>query len=192
MGHREALLVGARRCLQERGYARTTARDLVAASGTNLASIGYHFGSKEALLDEAVTQAAQEWSDQLGHITLTDPGATPLQRIRATWQALADSLDEHQPLIVAFLEALAQADRSLQVRTQLADCYERLRAQTAEVVRETLSDLPPDTARTVAAFFIAIADGLIMQWWVDPTRAPAVDELWIALGLALPAILGAE
>ena len=60
------------------------------------------------------------------------------------------------------------------------------------MVRETLSDLPPDTARTVAAFFIAIADGLIMQWWVDPTRAPAVDELWIALGLALPAILGAE
>ncbi|MGH3839469.1 MAG: TetR family transcriptional regulator, partial [Pseudonocardiaceae bacterium] len=41
MGHREALLDGARRCLLERGYARTTARDLVAASGTNLASIGY-------------------------------------------------------------------------------------------------------------------------------------------------------
>jgi len=178
--------------LQERGYARTTARDLVAASGTNLASIGYHFGSKEALLDEAVTQAAQEWSDQLGRIALTDPDATPLQRIRATWQALADSLDEHQPLIVAFFEALAQADRSLQVRNQLADCYERLRAQTAEVVRETLSELPPDTARTVAAFFIAIADGLILQWWVDPTRAPTVDELWTALGLALPAILGAE
>ncbi|MDQ3601484.1 MAG: TetR/AcrR family transcriptional regulator, partial [Actinomycetota bacterium] len=89
MGHREALLVGARRCLQERGYARTTARDLVAASGTNLASIGYHFGSKEALLDEAITQAAQEWSDQLGHIALADPDATPLERIRATWQALA-------------------------------------------------------------------------------------------------------
>jgi AcrR family transcriptional regulator len=51
MGHREALLAGARRCLLERGYARTTARDLVAASDTNLASIGYHFGSNEALLN---------------------------------------------------------------------------------------------------------------------------------------------
>ena len=56
MGHREALLDGARRCLLERGYARTTARDLVAASGTNLASIGYHFGSKEALLNGAMQQ----------------------------------------------------------------------------------------------------------------------------------------
>ena len=182
--------MGARRCLQERGYARTTARDLVAASGTNLASIGYHFGSKEALLDEAITQAAQEWSDQLGHIALADPDATPLERIRATWQALADSLDEHQPLIVAFVEALAQANRSLQVRDQLADCYERLRAQSAELVRETLSELPPDTARIVAAFFIAITDGLILQWRIDPARAPTVDELWAALGIALPAILG--
>ena len=41
MGHREDLLEGAKRCLYEKGYARTTARDIVAASGTNLASIGY-------------------------------------------------------------------------------------------------------------------------------------------------------
>ncbi|NHW87893.1 helix-turn-helix transcriptional regulator, partial [Escherichia coli] len=46
MGHRERLLAGARNCLYERGYTRTTARDIVAASDTNLASIGYHFGSK--------------------------------------------------------------------------------------------------------------------------------------------------
>lgn len=49
MGHREDLLEGAKRCLLEKGYARTTARDIGAASGTNLASIGYHYGSKEAL-----------------------------------------------------------------------------------------------------------------------------------------------
>ena len=50
MGHREDLLEGAKRCLLEKGYGRTTARDLVQASGTNLASIGYHYGSKDALL----------------------------------------------------------------------------------------------------------------------------------------------
>ena len=54
MGHREDLLVGAVACLREKGYARTTARDIVAASGTNLASIGYHYGSVTALLNAAV------------------------------------------------------------------------------------------------------------------------------------------
>jgi AcrR family transcriptional regulator len=32
MGNREALLEGARECLSERGYARTTARDIAAAA----------------------------------------------------------------------------------------------------------------------------------------------------------------
>ena len=38
-------------CLREKGYAHTTARDIVAASSTNLASIGYHYGSTKALLE---------------------------------------------------------------------------------------------------------------------------------------------
>jgi len=53
MGHKEDLLEGAQRCLLAKGFVRTTARDIVAESGTNLASIGYHYGSKDALLVQA-------------------------------------------------------------------------------------------------------------------------------------------
>jgi AcrR family transcriptional regulator len=53
MGHREDLLAGAARCLRRKGYARITARDIVAASGTNLASIGCHYGSSQTLLNAA-------------------------------------------------------------------------------------------------------------------------------------------
>ena len=53
MGNREDLLAGAKRCLYEKGYASTTARDIATASGTSLAAIGYHFGSKEALMNQA-------------------------------------------------------------------------------------------------------------------------------------------
>ena len=75
MGHREDLLAGARRCLEERGYARTTARDLVAASGTNLASIGYHFGSKEALLNEAIAASFEEWARRVHELAFGGGGA---------------------------------------------------------------------------------------------------------------------
>ena len=51
MGHREQLLAAARTLLETRGYAHITARDLVAESDTNLASIGYHFGSKGILFE---------------------------------------------------------------------------------------------------------------------------------------------
>ncbi|MGH4006514.1 MAG: TetR family transcriptional regulator, partial [Pseudonocardiaceae bacterium] len=44
MGNREDLLAGAKRCLYEKGYGRTTARDIAAAAGgVSLAAIGYHF-----------------------------------------------------------------------------------------------------------------------------------------------------
>ncbi|WP_249044824.1 helix-turn-helix domain-containing protein [Crossiella equi] len=77
MGHREDLLAGAKRCLFERGYARTTARDIVAASGTNLASIGYHFGSKEALMTQALIEALTE---STAEAELAPRGGQPVPR----------------------------------------------------------------------------------------------------------------
>jgi AcrR family transcriptional regulator len=192
MGHREALLDGARRCLLERGYARTTARDLVAASGTNLASIGYHFGSKEALLNGAMQQCFDEYIEQIARIVFADPGVTPLQRVRASWAALVSTFEQYRPLQVAFVEALAQAERVPQLRSQLADCYERLRATVAEMVRASVDGLSDATARHVASFLIAVYDGLQVQWLLDPQRAPTADDLMAALELALPAALAAE
>src|SRR5690242_21154874 len=98
MGHRDALLAGARKCLYEKGYARTTARDIVAASGTNLASIGYHYGSKEALLNLALFEAVGEAADELQHGMAADlgPGATPVDRFGAFWRHLLASFDKNR------------------------------------------------------------------------------------------------
>src|SRR5438874_6904915 len=107
MGHREDLLTAARNLLEEKGYARTTARDLVAASGTNLASIGYHFGSKEALLNEAIAESFGEWTERLDRVVMSDPDATASERLLAAWRAMVADIDEIRPLFVAFVEALA-------------------------------------------------------------------------------------
>ena len=191
MGHREALLDGARSCLLKRGYARTTARDLVAASGTNLASIGYHFGSKEALLTTAMRKCFDEYMEQITQIVFADPSATPLQRVRASWVALVGMLEQHRALMVAFFEALAHAERVPELRVQLADCYEQLRATVAEMVRASVGGLPDPTARHVASFLIAVYDGLQIQWLLDPTASPA-NDLMAALEIALPAALATE
>ncbi|MEV6525865.1 TetR/AcrR family transcriptional regulator [Longispora sp. NPDC051575] len=65
MGNREDLLAGAKRCLYEKGYARTTARDIATAAGTSLAAIGYHFKSTETLLNQALVESMSEWGDEL-------------------------------------------------------------------------------------------------------------------------------
>jgi AcrR family transcriptional regulator len=187
------LLEGARQCLEERGYARTTARDIVAASGTNLASIGYHFGSKEALLNEAIGQAFDEWTQQVGEIAMSTPDASALDRMAASWVALLDSFDANRAVLVAFVEALAQAERSPELRDQLAGHYQRNRETIAEMVRAAIGDAVDDTvAERVASFLIAVCDGFALQYLLDPERTPTGQELVDALGAALEAALGAE
>src|SRR5256885_16150481 len=116
MGHREDLLTAARSCLEEKGYARTTARDLVAASQTNLASIGYHFGSKEALLNEAIAESFGEWTARMDRLALADEGAEPVERFLTSMRAVMDSFDEIRPFFVACVEALAHAERNDELR----------------------------------------------------------------------------
>lgn len=185
MGHREDLLAAARRCLEERGYAHTTARDLVAASGTNLASIGYHFGSKDALLTAAMSESFREWAERVRALALAaEPTDDPIRMLVASWGAMLTSFTEFRGLAVAFTEAMAQAERSPELRAELADLYATSRRQVANMITE-LTPLTDSQANTLAAFQIALCDGLLVQWLVNPDDTPTPADLVSALHAAL-------
>jgi AcrR family transcriptional regulator len=190
MGHKEELLAAARRCLITRGYARTTARDLVAESGTNLASIGYHFGSKEALLTQALWDAVMEYTDKVvavaGAMGPERPeAADPHQAVTSAWLAMTEMYDEFRPLLVAFVEALAQAERNDPLRAQLAAGYEEMRRRIIEAILAVVPDLPTDSARSVASFFVAVSDGYMVQWLLDPDATPSGTDLLESARLAM-------
>src|SRR5436305_14636275 len=109
--HRDQLIKGAIKCLRTKGYARTTARDIAKASDANLASIGYHFGSKEALLNEAMIRIFKRRNWRVGEDAINASDATPLERMTALFQPPGDVLDSPRPTFVAFIRAIAQADR---------------------------------------------------------------------------------
>jgi len=188
--HREKLLRGAVQCLQEKGYARTTARDIAAASGSNLGSIGYHFGSKEALLNEAIRRGCAEWTEQLDRITFAGEGAAPLERLRSSWIALADTFEANRQLLVALIEALAQAEQSEELRRQLAELYEESRTAVGQMVLAALGeDVSAPHIRSCASFLIAVSEGLMLQWLVSPENAPTGEALIAGLEEVLPRAL---
>jgi AcrR family transcriptional regulator len=189
MGHKEELLAAARRCLVTRGYAKTTARDLVAESGTNLASIGYHFGSKEALLAQAMDELFIEYTDRVLALAgaVGAEGTDPGQAVATAWVAMTDMMqDEHaRPLLVAFVEALAQAQRSDSLRARLAAGYEEMRRRIVESIVALVPDATEEIARTVASFFIAVSDGYMVQWLLDVDATPTGADLLNAARLAM-------
>src|SRR5689334_5739917 len=109
VSNRENLLEGAIECLRTKGYSRTTARDIASAANASLASIGYHFGSKEALLNEAITRTCDEWTARLGQAAFAGEHESPLGQMAASWVAMLDSFEELRPVLVGFIEAVGQA-----------------------------------------------------------------------------------
>src|ERR1700747_2234091 len=103
MSHKEDLLAGAVACLREKGYANTTARDIVAASGTNLASIGYHYGSTQDLLHAAGLKALGEFGEQMAQVMGTGAlaGETTLERFERFWTAVIDSFGTNRQMWLA-------------------------------------------------------------------------------------------
>jgi hypothetical protein len=103
----------------------------------------------------------------------------------ASWVVLLDSFAEHRQMLVAFVEALAQAERSPELRAQLADFYQRTREQIAAMVHAAIEGVDDATALRVASFLVAVCDGFVVQYLLDPERTPTGEELVEALGTAL-------
>ncbi|MFG2290255.1 TetR/AcrR family transcriptional regulator [Streptomyces sp. NPDC048595] len=188
MGHREDLLEGAKRCLLEKGYARTTARDIVAASGANLASIGYHYGSKDALMRQAVIASSEEWGASVAEVPAAGSDdaraadADPLERFAAVWDNVLRRIATEREFIAAQVEVLGLLPRD-----------EGLREAIGEVLPEGNEGLVaifegvPDTevdaeaARVVGSFYQALLTGLMVQSLVTPDALPSGEDLAAAL-----------
>ncbi len=194
MSHRDDLLVAARTLILEKGFTATTARDLVAVSGTNLGSIGYHFGSRDALLSQAMEGLFDEWMELVVRAAFLDDDAPALVRAAASWKATIATLEEHQALIRAFVEALAHAERSPEFREQMREHYRRSQRHVAGLVEAALG--PEAVAAgadpmTIALFLIAVFDGLAVQFRMAPEATPSAEQLIAALGAARAAALSA-
>lgn len=192
VSHREKLLEGAVQCLKDNGYARTTARDIAAASGANLASIGYHFGSKDALLDEALIRLLVARNKGFEQITTRADDAPPIQRLTTAFEAVLRIAKTHRPLVVAFFEALAKAERTPNLRQQMAAFYRDSRREMAEMVRSSVSanaDRLRSDPEVMASLLIATFDGLVLQVLLDAADTPSGSELvealveWMSLAL---------
>jgi AcrR family transcriptional regulator len=179
---REALIEGAIECLRERGFARTTARDVVAAAGVNLGAIGYHFGSMDALLAEAVATVFRRWLSRIqSSVTLDDETSFEDLLLQVCTEA-AKVFKKDRGLAAAFLEGIAQAERSPALRRQMNADYQRLREEISTLLLAALGARLPESERArIASAFMAIDVGMMAQALLDPKSVLHPEEVVAAL-----------
>ncbi|MFD5819927.1 TetR/AcrR family transcriptional regulator [Streptomyces sp. NPDC127038] len=191
MGHREDLLEGAKRCLLEKGFARTTARDLVKESGTNLASIGYHYGSKDALLAQAYVALVEEMPFDGDGVTGISGAPGSLERFREVWSNIVDTMREPGSLWRLSMEVMTI--ELPEVRDHLARAQrEGGRGLVAILMGVPEEEVTDASADTLGRFYLTLMTGLIAQWTFDPKTAPDGDALTEGLRQVIEGVRGAE
>jgi AcrR family transcriptional regulator len=192
VGHREDLLAGAVTCLREKGYARTTARDIVAASGTNLGSIGYHYGSTEALLNAAVLAAIGEWGAQLAGAMAAgiDPAAPFPRRFEQYWSAVLATFGDDRQVWAASVDLYTVGERVPEIRAAIAAGLQDGRMAWASLLHGIDPQAEPEKAQAVGSLHQALLSGVLVQWLVDPGHAPSAADLTLALRVIAGAMDG--
>jgi AcrR family transcriptional regulator len=171
--NRAALVDGTLRCLERLPPERVTARAIAGESGANLASIAYHFGSKDALVTEATIEGLDRW---LAEIDRALEGVQPHRataRFRRATEAIEASRRRHAALARAFVAALARAQHDPEVRKLFAAGFRRTRPRLAAVLG--LGDDRP--AEDAAGLAHSMFTGLLFQALLDPGLAIAGDRM---------------
>jgi AcrR family transcriptional regulator len=165
--NRQVLLEGALHCVERLPPERVTARAIATESGANIASIAYHFGSKDELVTEAVIAGLDRWlasiAQSLGELDELQPAAR-LERASAVIDA---TRQRHLGLARNFLGALARARHEPRIRQLLSEGFRSTRPRVAELL-----GLGEDRAgRDAAGLLHSMFTGLLFQTLLDPDLA---------------------
>jgi AcrR family transcriptional regulator len=167
------LIEGTLQCLERLPPERVTARAIAQESGANLASIAYHFGSKDNLVTEAVIEGLDRWLDEvaagLGDLAAEEPAV----RYRRAGEVIETTRRRHTGLAMNFIGALAKAQHDSRVRETLAAGFRRTRPEVASLLGLGTDQPGEDAGGLVLALF----NGLLFQVLLDPALAIEGDRM---------------
>ena len=165
--NRSNLIEGTLRCLERLPPERITARAIADESRANLASIAYHFGSKDNLVTEAVIEGLDRWLAEIAAGLGDLESQQPAERFGRAAKAIETTRRRHTGLARNFVGALARAQHDERVRELLADGFRRTRPNVAALLGLGSDKAGEDAAGLVHALFA----GLLFQVLLDPGLA---------------------
>ena len=159
---RAAIVRGALQALEAHGIANTTTRKIAAEAGVRLATLHYHFDSKDALLlavlDALVAELAQILRDETQTTDCLDDRIAEL--VRAAWRYAEQTAGKQIVQFELTLYALRTRGAAWLAARQYGDyvrVYGDLLASGAGVT------LSAARAQALARFVLASIDGMILQ-----------------------------
>jgi AcrR family transcriptional regulator len=158
-----------RRSVATRGAEGSTFDQVAREAGVSRGLLHYHFGTKERLLAEVVRRDAEI---RLEHLGSELKGAATVADVIAVLLHSLEDLVERDPGFVALMfELFTSGRRNPEIAAEFATLQRATRTHVAELLaakqREGVVRLG-DEPEAVAAFLLALADGLALRLLGEP------------------------
>ncbi|MGW6158949.1 TetR/AcrR family transcriptional regulator [Streptomyces sp. NPDC055144] len=157
---RAEILHAALEIFASEGYRGTSLRKVAAKCNLSLPGLMHYFDSKEDLLTQVLRM--RDETARIRHAERTDP---------QSYRELIRESTSTPGLVELFVSmAAAASDPSHPAHAHFAERYPTMRERTADYLRRRMdegtlrSDIPPER---LAVLFIALADGIQLQWLID-------------------------
>jgi AcrR family transcriptional regulator len=190
-GTRDQLIRATREAIRDVGMPATTAREIVGRASANLASIPYHFGTKDALVAEALVAEAHELVAPV--LTLLAGDRPAAERAIEAVAMLNELFEASRPQVPVYLVALAAAPHTPGVRSGLGSLWADLRARLTDDIAAQVGDgrLPEWVSPSaMAAAILSLVNGVIVASVIDPDgpdhREVAAQFLALLLAAGMP------
>jgi len=162
MHSRDELLSVARSVAAVRGYHATRLSDVAEASGVPVSSLQHHFGSRDAMLREAVSAGVRDELARMREATASI--ADPWQRLRRMLRMAisSDDSDRREGWLV-WIEHWHSALRDRSLLPDTVEVHQQWHAMFAEAIADGVAAgvfHPTDPVDDVATELIALVDGL--------------------------------
>jgi TetR/AcrR family acrAB operon transcriptional repressor len=177
---REGILDAAEQLFQRKGVSRTSLADIAAAAGVTRGAIYWHFENKGALFNAMVERVVAPLEARSLELEQTEMGE-PLEFLRTL---LLDAImriagDAHFQRVFEIVwhkceyvdEMAAARDKHMEAGCRHVETMER-----AMVKAQERGQLPPKLLPKQAAIgLMALLDGLIVNWTMNPQMFPLAD-----------------
>lgn len=176
---RERLLRAAWQVVRDEGLGAATSRRITDQARANLQAITYHFGSKDALLGEALVVQLQAWTEPLLGAVASAPGdpdrdATVARVVATTLIRFSQQGDDVRGILRALM-----SDHEL---PGVREAFTRWLNDFRQVVIHSMTTqqhaglIPDDTdVHALAGVFTALGLGVIAQSELDAGAPPTPD-----------------
>ena len=132
---REKMIDSTLDIIKEEGFQKVTVRKIAQRAGVNIASVNYHFGSKDAVINEALLQVTKNLMTCFE--ILKDKDLDAQTRLRKFLQDYTDVIENSPDIIRCFISQLIN-------HIDINVAYgEYLKAEGFQLLEATLGDLLP-------------------------------------------------